>query len=126
MLFLMVPTKIFKPITDAEKQATRQKYTSGNDYFIFVGALSPRKNVANLLLAFDRFKTLTKSTTKLIIVGEKMFKTRKMKQVYSQLLFKDDVIFTGQNESRRVEIFVRISARTDFCSLFRRIWNTHD
>jgi glycosyltransferase involved in cell wall biosynthesis len=88
--------EIFKPITDAEKQATRQKYTSGNDYFIFVGALSPRKNVANLLLAFDRFKTLTKSTTKLIIVGEKMFKTRKMKQVYSQLLFKDDVIFTGR------------------------------
>jgi len=88
--------EIFKPITDKEKQATKQKYTSGNDYFIFVGALSPRKNVANLLLAFDRFKALTISSSKLIIVGEKMFKTRKMRQAYSQLQFKADVIFTGR------------------------------
>jgi len=88
--------EIFKPISEAEKQSTKQKYTSGNDYFIFVGALSPRKNVANLLLAFDRFKTQTFSLAKLLIVGEKMFKTRKMKQVYSQMLFKDDVIFTGR------------------------------
>ncbi|OFX88272.1 MAG: glycosyltransferase [Bacteroidetes bacterium GWF2_33_16] len=88
--------KIYKPISEEEKQATKQKYTSGNDYFIFVGALSPRKNIANLLLAFDRFKTQTFSTAKLIIVGEMMFKTQRMKRAYSQLVYKDDVIFTGR------------------------------
>ncbi|MGE0089580.1 MAG: glycosyltransferase family 4 protein [Bacteroidales bacterium] len=87
---------IYNPITDIEKLTTKQKHTSGNDYFIFVGALSPRKNVSNLLLAFDRFKNQTFSMAKLLIVGEKMFKTRKMKRVYSQMLFKDDVIFAGR------------------------------
>ena len=88
--------EIYRPITNTEKQATRKKYTSGLDYFIFVGALSPRKNVANLLLAFDRFKSQTFSMAKLLIVGEKMFKTRKMKAVYTQMNFKNDVIFAGR------------------------------
>ena len=87
---------IYKPIANTEKQATRKKYASGFDYFIFVGALSPRKNVANLLLAFDRFKSQTFSMAKLLIVGEKMFKTRKMKAVYTQMNFKNDVIFAGR------------------------------
>ena len=33
---------------------------------------------------------------KLLIVGEKMFKTRKMKAVYTQMNFKNDVIFAGR------------------------------
>lgn len=69
--------ELYRPITNEEKELTKKQYTQGNDYFIFVGALSPRKNVANLLLSFDRFKFQTKSPAKLIIVGEKMFKTKK-------------------------------------------------
>jgi glycosyltransferase involved in cell wall biosynthesis len=87
---------IYEPISDAEKELTKKKYTSGNNYFLFVGALSPRKNVSNLLLAFNDFKIKTQSKNKLVIVGEKMFKTRHLSQIFENLQFKDDVIFTGR------------------------------
>ncbi len=68
----------------------------GASYFLFVGALSPRKNVARLLQAFDEFKKAESSKIKLVIVGEKMFKTSDIESVYNEMQYKTDVIFTGR------------------------------
>jgi glycosyltransferase involved in cell wall biosynthesis len=65
-------------------------------YFLFVGALSPRKNIARLLQAFEGFKKTTSSNVKLVIVGEKMFMTSEMENVFEKMQFKQDVIFTGR------------------------------
>ena len=48
---------IFVPISDDEKAAVRSRYTDGKPYFMFVGSLHPRKNLARLFAAFDKFKT---------------------------------------------------------------------
>lgn len=65
-------------------------------YFLFVGALNPRKNVARLLQAFDEFKKSAPSNIKLVIAGEKMWKTNNVESVYESMQHKDDVIFTGR------------------------------
>lgn len=88
--------EIFNPLSKEEIIKTKQQYTKSSDFFIFVGALSPRKNVANLLLAFDIFKAKTKSNVKLVIVGEKMFKTNDIKDAYNNISSKDDIVFTGR------------------------------
>ncbi|MDY6800012.1 MAG: glycosyltransferase family 1 protein [Bacteroidota bacterium] len=88
--------EIYQPISKKEKEKTKQKFTQGNDFFIFVGALSPRKNISNLLLAFEKFKEQTSSNVKLLIVGEKMFKTKKINHIYKDLHYKDDIIFAGR------------------------------
>ena len=48
--------EIFKPISLVEQEIVRDKFADGLPYFIFVGALHPRKNVGRLLMAFDDFK----------------------------------------------------------------------
>ena len=88
--------EVYKPSSDEEIIKTKQQYTEGIDFFIFVGALSPRKNVASLLSAFDLFKSKTKSDLKLVIVGGKMFKTKSIKDVFNKMIFKNDVVFTGR------------------------------
>lgn len=65
-------------------------------YFLFVGALHPRKNVARLLQAFDEFKKSESSNMKLVIAGEKMWKTSDIENVLEKMKFKNDVIFTGR------------------------------
>src|SRR5690606_8870517 len=49
----------FKPLSETEKQNTKQKFSKGKDYFLFVGSLSPRKNIPNLIKAFAQFKAET-------------------------------------------------------------------
>lgn len=88
--------QIFEPVDEMEKTRIRQKYTEGSEYFLFVGALHPRKNISGLLLAFDTFKMETNNNIKLIIVGGEMHKTGDIFETYENMRFKDDVIFTGR------------------------------
>ena len=52
--------------------------------------------MARLLQAFNLFKQQTNSPLKLVIVGEKMFKTTEISEAYNQLSYKDDVVFSGR------------------------------
>lgn len=85
----------FVPIAAAEQQAVRQKFTGGSPYFVYVGALHPRKNIKRLLLAFDAFKKNTNSPTKLLVVGTPLWKDASFKKTYESLVFKADLIFAG-------------------------------
>ncbi|UKN02960.1 glycosyltransferase family 4 protein [Paracrocinitomix mangrovi] len=85
----------FKPLSTEEVQSVKQKYSSGVDYFVFVGALHARKNVPRLFEAFDLYKKNSQSDFKLIVVGEKLWKDEALENAYSKMQFKGDVIFTG-------------------------------
>ncbi len=96
---------LFTPLSSDEKKQIKQKYTQNNEYFVFVGALNPRKNVARLLQAYDDFRKTKQLDIKMIIVGEKMFMTCDIEQAYEAMTFKNDVIFAGRlcpNELRLV------------------------
>jgi glycosyltransferase involved in cell wall biosynthesis len=88
----------FEPVTDRVKQATREKYTEGNPYFIYVGALIDRKNLGNLFKAFDKYKSEERNEVKLLIVGTKMWHNKELQDTYEQMQFKNEVIFTGRLE----------------------------
>jgi len=88
--------ELYTPISEGEKRIIKAKYTSGEEYFVFVGALHPRKNVPRLLEAFDNFKQITNSSMKLVIVGEAMFLTSDIKKVFSSMRHSKDVVFTGR------------------------------
>lgn len=88
--------QIFKPISKEEKVGVRDKYTNGCEYFLFVGALHPRKNISGLLKAFDAFKSVHGNTTKLVIVGGEMHKTGAIFDTYENMRNKDDVVFAGR------------------------------
>lgn len=85
----------FKPISEEEKHKIRLQYTSGYQYFMFVGSLHPRKNLVRLFPAFDIFKEKTGSDVKLLIVGEKRWWTEPIQKAYEAMRHKDDVVFVG-------------------------------
>lgn len=86
----------FVPITEEVKQQTRQRFAQGNDYFIFVGSISPRKNIARLLEAFGLFKKESRSKIKIIIVGAIFWSKAEVDKTLNKMEFKNDVIFTGR------------------------------
>ncbi|MBI9033773.1 MAG: glycosyltransferase family 4 protein [Bacteroidales bacterium] len=88
--------EIFKPINAQAQQQIRERFSDGNEYFVFVGTLHPRKNLVNLFKAFDQFKDNTNNQIKLVIVGAKMWWTPEIKQTYENMRFRDQVVFTGR------------------------------
>lgn len=88
--------EMFKPINPDEITATKNKFSGGLDYFLFIGALHPRKNISRLIKAFELFKNKTKSQFKLILAGNKKWWTSEMEQAYQEATYKNDIIFTGR------------------------------
>jgi glycosyltransferase involved in cell wall biosynthesis len=96
--------EVFKPISHAEKIDIKKKYAKGEDYFLYVGVLVPRKNISRMIQAFDRFKESSGSPIKLLIVGDKLFFTQEMKKVYDSSEYKVDIIFTGRLEQDQLKM----------------------
>jgi len=85
----------FKPLSEIKQLAVKKQYSNGIDYLVYVGALHARKNTERLFQAFNKFKTVSNSNIKLIIVGEKLFKSEKDTSDFENLNHKSDIIFTG-------------------------------
>lgn len=86
----------YKPLESAEINAVRVRFSHGCPYFLFVGMLHQRKNIANLLKSFDLFKSQTPSNVKLLIVGHRKWWTREMEEAFQDMKHQEDVIFTGR------------------------------
>lgn len=110
--------EIYKPIENENISIVKQKYTDGNDYFVFVGSLHPRKNIKRLILAFNKFKSNSNSKLKLIIVGAKFFKNSEMFDIYNSLEYKEDIIFTGRLEKIELHKVVASSIAMVFVPYF--------
>ena len=88
--------EIFKPLSEEECTAIRNQYSGGHPYFMFVGSLHPRKNLARLFTSFDRFKVYNENDVKLVIVGEKRWWTEPIQEAYDAMRYQEDVIFVGR------------------------------
>lgn len=85
----------FRALTLAEKEETKSKFAKRKEYFFYVGAVHPRKNVHRLIEAFDAFKKETKSDFKLLIGGRFAWQTGTVTDAYENAEFKKDIEFIG-------------------------------
>jgi glycosyltransferase involved in cell wall biosynthesis len=89
------PSDAFRELPRNELPSVREQYTDGKPYFHFVGAIQPRKNLVNLIAAFDLFKQATGSEAKLVIVGRKAWNFEQIIHTYQVSPHKVDIVFTG-------------------------------
>lgn len=88
--------ELFKAISNEEKEKVRFKYAGGSQYFVFVGALHPRKNLSRLFKAYDLFKKESPADIKLMVVGNKKWWTKEIRDAFEAMQFSEDVIFCGR------------------------------
>jgi glycosyltransferase involved in cell wall biosynthesis len=103
----------FKPVSDIVKSQTRQRFSKGKDYFLFVGSLNPRKNVGRLIQAFDAFKKESNSDVKLLLAGSHAWGLNEIYKAMEGLSSKDDIIFTNRlNEEDLADVMASAFALT--------------
>jgi glycosyltransferase involved in cell wall biosynthesis len=86
----------FSPIPIEEQLLVREKLTDGHPYFLFVGSLHPRKNLARLFTAFDQFCRQSDSAVRLLVVGEKKWWTEPIRTAFDEMENKSRVVFCGR------------------------------
>lgn len=89
----------FKPLSETVKTKIKLKYTGGKDYFVFIGGLYQRKNLENLVRAFEIFKAKSNSELKLLIAGRPMKESAALIDLVHKSPVKDDIVLTGRIEN---------------------------
>lgn len=110
--------EIYAPVDSTVKKMTREKLTGGHPYFFFIGSLHPRKNLSNLFKAFDIYRTSTNTTTKLVITGARKWWTDDIDKVYKNMVFREDIIFTGRLTISEIRNVMASSQALTYVSYF--------
>ncbi|TCO80081.1 glycosyltransferase family 4 protein [Marinisporobacter balticus] len=90
------PDEIFKPIEKKiSKKLIAKKYGINNKFILFVGGISPRKNIRRLIQAFSMIAHEFKEEYKLVILGEYSENYACLNSLLEKLSLKEKIIFTG-------------------------------
>lgn len=108
----------FTPCSETTKQQIRHAFTEGQEYFIFVGSLHPRKNVERLIQAFEIFKTKTKSPIKLVCVGPKFWGQNNINKELRKTSHASDIIFTGRIDDKRLHQLMGAALALTYVPIF--------
>jgi len=108
----------FVPTEIGVQKTIKEKYTQGKDYVLYVGAIHPRKNVGNMLLAFDQFKTQTNSDVKFLLAGALGWQNEEVQTVYENLKHKAEVLFTGRQPLDELTRIIGSAYAVLYVSLF--------
>jgi glycosyltransferase involved in cell wall biosynthesis len=108
----------FLPVGQEIAEKTKALYSGGKPYFFYVGSLHPRKNISNLLTAFDDFKSATRSDMKLLIAGKAYWWNHTMEKAYQKIIHKEDIIFTGRVEDDVLKHLMASAFTLTYVSLF--------
>lgn len=87
-------------------------------YFIFIGAVHPRKNVLQLLKAFERLKSDLLINHQLIIVGRNAWMNLEVENYMQQMAGKQDVVWIEQIERNQLMSLLKDAFALVFPSLF--------
>jgi glycosyltransferase involved in cell wall biosynthesis len=84
----------FRPLSEEEALEVRKEYSQGLPYFLFVGAMHPRKNIGRLLQAFDLFATQN-DEVRLLLTGRKAWMSSDIEEIFMKMEYSDRVSFLG-------------------------------
>jgi glycosyltransferase involved in cell wall biosynthesis len=110
--------ELYNPLPFDERQAVKEKYAHSCNYFVYAGALHPRKNTVNLIKAFILFKQKNKSNFKLLLIGRFAWNNEALKTLLSNNAFKDDIIHYDYMQVDELSKVIASAYALTYVSLF--------
>lgn len=105
-------------LTESElsEKLNRHKLTASS-YFLYVGALQPRKNLVRLIQAFELMKKAYPET-KLVLAGEAAWLAGSILEAREKSQYRDDIILTGRVSFEDLRVLYQGARAFVFPSLY--------
>lgn len=85
----------FGPLPESVRREVRERYASGQQYFFYLGAIHPRKNVARLIRAYTAYRAAGGPAVKLLLGGRLAWQTGEIERARRASDYRDDIHFLG-------------------------------
>ncbi|MBS1650839.1 MAG: glycosyltransferase family 4 protein [Bacteroidetes bacterium] len=107
----------FNPISETDKIKVKEKFASGNNYFVFIGSIHPRKNIVRLIEAFAMFSK-TNPHYKLLICGPKFWGEKEIEITIKKNNLANLVVFTGRLSDEDLNLVLASATALTFVPYF--------
>jgi len=108
----------FAPISKESQDEVKQQYSNGKNYFLFIGALHPRKNVGRIIQAFNSFKMSERSDVKLLLCGRFAWHYESIEKLMQTSPYHADIIHVNHVTSHEILKLVGGASALLYPSLF--------
>jgi glycosyltransferase involved in cell wall biosynthesis len=88
-------SNVYTPLSDIEKQEARNALVDGKPFFLYLGAIHPRKNILTLIRAFEEFRKDHKEDFQLVIAGRPSWYTKEIYHAIEKSKWKEDIRLPG-------------------------------
>jgi glycosyltransferase involved in cell wall biosynthesis len=109
--------ELYQPISDQEKKAVRKQHAEGEEYYVFVGNFSYRKNIHGIVNAYDDYRKKG-GAKKLVLVGNPLWSYTEMNEAIEQSQFQNDILFSGHLDIHTLVKVVAAASAMIFPSYF--------
>jgi glycosyltransferase involved in cell wall biosynthesis len=83
----------FLPLNQAAQSKVQAKWAGGKPYFLYTGAIHPRKNIPRMIAAFDAFKAQSGSNFRLLLAGRFAWQSGPVKTAWDAARHQADIRF---------------------------------
>lgn len=92
--------------TPSEEKEFLLKHDLGQRFILFLGTIEPRKNVAGLIYAYNRFRdeNIKLVEVQLVLAGAKGWRNREIYRAWEQSPYRHDIKFLGYVSTREKEL----------------------
>ena len=92
----LAANKSYKPLNKTNCiEYIKNKYSIDSPFILYIGGFSTRKNVKELIIAFNKIQKSLKKNYKLVLCGSIRDEGVKLQNLCKELLIDDKIIFTG-------------------------------
>ena len=109
---------VYNAFFDAENNNQDHKIKIETPYFIFVGAIHPRKNILHLIQAFELFKRKNALSFKLVLIGRDAWHNQDLKNRIHASDFQKDIIWIQKIERANLLFLLKNAFALTYLSEF--------
>lgn len=110
---------IYQPMERGKaRKIVEDRYGIKDDFILYLGGFSPRKNIRELILAFENVYRNLKQTTKLVIVGKPGREYEELEKLVNEHNLQNEVIFAGFIPLQDLPIFYNAAKVFVYPSLY--------
>ena len=115
----LAANKSYKPLNKINCiEYIKNKYSIDSPFILYIGGFSTRKNVKELIIAFNKIQKSLKKDYKLVLCGSIRDEGVKLQNLCKELLIDDKIIFTGFVPDDELPLFYNAAEVVVYPSLY--------
>lgn len=115
----LAANKNYKPLNKSNcLEYIKNKYSINSPFILYIGGFSTRKNVKELIIAFNKIQKSLKKDYKLVLCGSVKDEGVKLQELCKELLIDDKIIFTGFIPDDELPLFYNAAELFVYPSLY--------